>query len=307
MARDSTRQVYIVQWLRGVFALTAFPGGLAVLLVCALPISARAQARQAAAEPDPLVRARALYNQQDYDGAIAAAIKARQRPGAADAADLVLARAYLERFRKTSDRADLVIGRETLSLIQSGRLAPREQVELVVGLAEALYLDGLYGASAELFESALSRRDAGGQLAALTGRARGQVLDWWATALDREAQSRFSTDRGLPYMRILTVMQNELADNPGSAPASYWLVMANRAIGDLDRAWDTAIAGWVRAGLAGDSEGPLRAELDRVVLQAVIPERARLMAEGERDRERIAAELRAEWEAIKKDWKGLTL
>jgi len=279
-------------------------GAAAVLLVCALPISAHAQPRPAATEQDPLARARALYNQQDYDGAIAAAIKARQRPGAADAADLVLARAYLERFRRTTDRADLVIGRETLTMIQSARLAPREQVELVVGLAEALYLDGLYGASAELFESALARQDAAGQASpALTARARDQVLDWWATALDREAQNRFSTDRGVPYTRILTVMQNELAYNPGSAPAAYWLVMANRAIGDLDRAWDTAIAGWVRAALAGDSGGSLRADLDRIVLQAVIPERARMMAEGDRDRERIAAELRAEWEAIKKDWR----
>jgi len=296
-------QVYIIQRLRELLAVTPLSAALAVLLACALPTPARAQTRQAAADPDPLALARTLYNQQDYDGAIAAAITARQRPGAADSANLVLARAYLERFRRSADRADLVIGRETLSLIESGRLLPREQVELVVGLAEALYLDGLYGAAAELFENALSQRDSTGLLPALTARARTQVLDWWATALDREAQGRFPSGRSDPYLRMLAVMQNELADNPGSGPASYWIVMANRAIGDLDRAWDTAIAGWVRAGLAGDRGESLRADLDRAVLQAVIPERARLMAESERDRERMATELRAAWEAIKKDWK----
>jgi hypothetical protein len=279
-------------------------GTLGIVLVCALPLIAHAQPRPATPEPDLLARARSLYNQQDYDGAITAAIQARERPGSADAADLVLARAYLERFRKTGDRTDLVIGRETLAQIQSTRLPPRERVELLVGLGEALYLDGLYGASAELFESALAHRDAAGQPpAALAARARDQVLDWWATALDREAQSRFSTNRAAPYARMLAVMQDELADNAGSAPATYWLVMANRAVGDLDRAWDSAIAGWVRAALAGDGSGALRADLDRVVLQALIPERARLIAAPDRDTERVAEELRAEWEGIKRDWK----
>jgi hypothetical protein len=244
------------------------------LIIVLLPSSAAAQKRPAPSNQDLLTRARALYNQQDLDGAIAAATKARLVTGAAEAADLVLARARLERFRKTADRIDLVAARDTLVQIRPEGLAPLDRVELVVGLGEALYLDGMYGASAELFESALPRGEPGISALSLDIRSRERVLEWWATALD-----------------------------PGSVPATYWLVAANRALGDLDRAWDAAIAGWVRAGLAGTRGAALREDLDRLVLQAVIPERVRFLAEGDRDRERIASEMRVEWEGVKKDWK----
>ena len=45
-------------------------------------------------------------------------------------------------------------------------------------------------------------------------------------------------------------MSAELATDGGSAPASYWLAVAARGTGDLERAWQAAIAGWVRASLA---------------------------------------------------------
>jgi hypothetical protein len=244
-----------------------------------------------------------LYNQQDPDGAIAAAMKARQAPGSAEAADLVVARARLERFRRTADRADLVAARETLTALRPERLGLEDRIELVVGLGEALYLDGLYGASAELFESALPRGEPGTSAPALDPRSRERVLEWWATALDREAQGRFASDRAVVYARVLSAMQQELVRDPASVPATYWLSAASRALGDLDRAWDAAIAGWVRAGMAGDRGAALREDLDRLVLQAVIPERVRLLAESDRDRERIAVEMRTEWEGIKRDWK----
>jgi tetratricopeptide (TPR) repeat protein len=282
-----------------------------------LPLPAHAQKRSAVVEQDPLMRARVLYNQGEFDGAIAAAIKARALPGAPDAADLLLARAHLERFRRTSDRADLVAARESLNQIRPERLVPRDRTDLVVGLGEALFLEGHYGASAELFEGALARADTPAPAMAPPGAptpgqpsspvlhasARERVLDWWATALDREAQTRLSIDRDVLYARILELVQRELAREPGSAAAAYWLSAASRALGDLDRAWDTAVAGWVRSTLAGEAGAALRADLDRLVLQAIIPERVRMQAEGDLDRERIAGEMRATWEAIKKDWK----
>ena len=51
------------------------------------------------AADDPLARARQLYNQQQYEAAVNAAEQARLTPARVDAADLVAARAYLERYR----------------------------------------------------------------------------------------------------------------------------------------------------------------------------------------------------------------
>ena len=62
-------------------------------------------ATPAPAADDPLVRARLLYNQRQFEAAVNAAEQARLVPARADAADLVAARAYLERYRdsETSD------------------------------------------------------------------------------------------------------------------------------------------------------------------------------------------------------------
>ena len=73
--------------------------------------------------------------------------------------------------------------------------------------------------------------------------------------------------------------------------------MATRGAGDLDRAWDAAIAGWVRAALNPDTTASVRADLDRLVTQALIPERARQRNGG------AAEALRSEWELIKTQWK----
>lgn len=259
-------------------------------LAGAIGLSARAQ------PADPLAQARRLYNQHDYDGAIAAAEKAQGLPGLADAASLVAARARLERYRAAGDRADLVAGREALLRVQPERLSPRDRAELLVGLGESLFLEGLHGAAAELFETALARAD-------LLGPAgRGQLLDWWATALDREAQSRPPIDRDAAYGRILSRMSDELTRDPDSPAAWYWLASASRSTGDVNRAWDAAVAGWVRAAFAGDRGPALRADLDRLMVEAIIPERARLQAPSLADRERVASELKEEWETIKKTW-----
>ena len=74
--------------------------------------------------------------------------------------------------------------------------------------------------------------------------------------------------------RIVERMRSELALDPGSSPASYWLAAAARGTGYLDRAWQAAIAGWVRASLARDRGAALRADLDRLATEAIIPERA---------------------------------
>ena len=244
---------------------------------------------------DALSRARQFYNCQQYDAAIGAATEARQAPDLADAAALVLARAHLERFRMSANAADLMAARDALTRIHPARLPPSERVELIIGLGEWLYFDDRAGAAAEEFELALAHVDQ------RNPNARERVLDWWASALDRHAQLGLESDRRPLYTRIVQRMEEELRRDAGSAVASYWLVAGARGSGDLERAWDAAIAGWVRAPLAGDRREALRADLDRIVSQAIIPERARRTSSPE-DSVQAIAMMRGAWDVLKQTW-----
>jgi hypothetical protein len=261
---------------------------LTALAFIMMPIAA------AAAEPAALARARALYNSASYDAAIDAATTARLDPKAEDAAALVLARAHLERFRANGAAADLTAARSALGAVRTTVLSARDQLDLLIGLGQTLYFSDAFGAAADVFDSAL------GCASTLTARDRGKLLDWWASALDRQAQARPADKRASAFTRIVDRMETELRNEPGSVIANYWLVVAARGAGDLDRAWDAAIAGWVRASL-GPATADLRTELDRVVTDALIPERAR--THPPREQQDAAAALRTEWEKAKADWK----
>src|SRR5439155_9025461 len=94
--------------------------------ILALAFMTAAAAPSRAAD-DPLARARQLYNQHQYEEAVAAAEQARESPLRADAADLVAARAYLERFRGTGASDDLTNARDRLRRLDPQRFAPRER------------------------------------------------------------------------------------------------------------------------------------------------------------------------------------
>ena len=117
-------------------------------------------------------------------------------------------------------------------------LGYHDRLELTIGQGEVLYFDDRFGAAAEVFETALDRS------AVLGSAAHDRVLDWWATALivtrslDRPRTGRRSTPASS------SACAASLALDPGSSPASYWLAAAARGTGDLDRAWQAAIAGW---------------------------------------------------------------
>jgi hypothetical protein len=260
------------------------------LAMAALLVVASARA----AEPQALVRARMLYNAADYDGAITAAALARTQSATPDAAALIEARARLERYRRTADAADLSGAREALNAIRPSALSGRDQVDLLVGLGQSLYLTDFFGAAADLFDTALE------QGASLPERDRMMLLDWWATALDREGQNATADRRTHLATQIVTRMQGELRRDPGSAPANYWLAVGARGAGDLDTAWDAAVAAWVRATLGPGAE-QLRSDVDRFVTQALIPERAR----AHRAREQVdpTDAMRAQWESVKEQWR----
>ena len=257
-----------------------------LVLCCAAP---------AAAADDPLARARALYNQRQFDAALAAAEQARLVPTRVDGADLVAARCYLERFRASADSEDLTNARDRLRRLDPRKLPARERVEYIVGLGEALFFDAAFGAAASVFDSVLLSSDSlapsgNGEL-----DARERVLDWWATAVDREARPRSDIERQSSYQRMRVRMDEELASRPASTTAAYWLAAAAQAQGDLQAAWSAAQAGWVRAPLARDRGAALRADLDRLMLRAIVPDRARVLGQP-------ADTLRVQWEQFKELW-----
>ena len=266
-------------------------------LVCAVVLAAVCLAPPAieAAESPALARSRSLYNAGDYEGAIDAASVARRDAQWADAAALVIARSRLERYRQTRNASELADAREALQAVRSASLSPRDQVDLLIGLGQALFLAEVYGPAADLFDTGLEKT------MLLSARDRTNLLDWWATALDFEAQ-KLPYDRRAPvYQRIADRMGRELRDDPANGAANYWQVVAARGVGDLDRAWSAAIAGWVRSTLDPAATAQLRVDLDRVVEQALIPERAR--SNPVREGPDQVETLRAEWALVKQNWK----
>lgn len=248
----------------------------------------------AASKPDLLTAARRFYNQGQYDQALEAATEAANSPPTMPSARLIMGRARLERFRQAAVARELDDARADFRAVDPRALDPRERIELQVGLGELLYLEDRFGPAAELLDPVVDSS------ATLAPDAHERVLDWWATALDRQAQSLPGAERALVYPRITERMEQELRRDPASAPAMYWLAASARASGDLERAWAAASAGWIRAALGRDRGVALRADLDRLVTEAIIPDRA--ARAPARERRQAAASMTAEWEAFKKTW-----
>jgi hypothetical protein len=263
----------------------ALAAAVAVLLVASPTLASR----------EDLARARQLFNARQYDAAIAAATAAQKTPETADAAAIVLARAHLERYRQFSDPSDLGAARLALSDVDAATLGTPDRAEYLIALGGSLFLEDDFGAAAEIFESALEIAPAAGD------DAREAVLDWYGSAMERWASPYVTSRRAQMLARLVARMEREQARHPGSRAAAYWLAAGLRAQGELERAWQAAIAAWVRAPLAGEAAPALRADIDRLVREGIIPDRAREAPESERESREAA--LRAEWELLKEKWK----
>jgi hypothetical protein len=251
--------------------------------------------------PDALAQAREFYNAQQYDDAIRLAREARTIPAFASSATIVFARSLLERYRQTSQEVDLDLARNALKGLDAATLAPRDRVELTIALGTSLYLDQSYNfddrfsAAAEQFELALAHADE------LDGRSRDQLFDWWAGSLDRQAQQGNEAARPPIYGRILSRAERELMHDGNSAAAAYWLAASARGVGDLTRAMGASVAGWVRASSLGARGDALRLDLDRLMRQVILPERARqLVPNG--DAHPTLALLEQQWQQVKEKW-----
>ena len=249
----------------------------------------------AAAQRADLAKARAAYNQQQFDEAIDAAQVARKFPATSDAATVVLARAYLERYRQRANPGDLAAARVSLGTVRVTNLDSRDHVDFLMALGEALFFEDEFGAAAALFESSIDSAIAQGPG---TGEA---MLDWWGSAIERQADALEREQRAAVFVRLRDRMARELARHPGSAAAAYWVVVGTRGAGDPQAAWDAAVAGWVRARFAGSRSATLRADLDKLVLEGIIPDRVRSLPAERRGQ--AESDFRTEWAVVKERWK----
>jgi hypothetical protein len=257
---------------------------LAVFLL--LPVTVVAQ--------DQLTEARRLYNTHQYEEAERAARAALGQARTANSARVVLARILLERYRQSSSEPQLVEARDALRAVNPTPLDSRERVELMLGLGQALFLEDRFAAAADVFEPILE------SAVTLGAAPHDRALDWWATAIDRHAATRPFPERAPIYERITRRMTTELTRDPGCGSANYWLVAAAHGAGDLDRAWSTAQASWVRASFSGAHTTTTRADIDKVMVEGIIPARAARI--GARDPSLVVAGMVAEWETFKSAW-----
>ena len=251
-------------------------------------------AATAHAATDPLAEARRLYNAGEYDNAARLARDAIKVPATAEGARLILGRIYLEQYRSSADADHLMQAREALVAVNTQALDRRERLEYSIGLGEAMFLDDKFGPAAEVFERAIDSSSDLGE------GAHERLLDWWASAVDRLALTGPRDGREAAYARVVARMEKELAANPASAPAAYWLAAAARGAGNLERAWHAAMAGWVTAPLGKDHGAALRADLDRLMMHGIIPDRAGRLQP--REMKQTSARMQSEWEALKAAW-----
>lgn len=254
----------------------------------------------AAAQSD-LEQARALYNAGQYDASLAAAAVAGNKPAAVPSATLIAARARLERFRQKDDPHELVAARAELMSLNPNMLAPQEIIEWQIGLGTALFLDNQPGPAAEMFGTVLPT--ARGRLPAAE---LDKLLEWWASTLSRVVESETGAARKEAYSAMWTAVRAELERNPLSRPAAYWVVVAARGAGDFDGAWNAAFTGWIRAGAQPDG-AQLRSDLDRFVIQTLIPERAQARIGQRLDAWATQAEIAAlteQWRMLAEHWRG---
>ena len=248
-------------------------------------VAGRAEARPARPPPAasttrairPGARGREAGRDRARPTASSARLDHRPRPPRAVPADAPTAASST---RRASD----------LRAVDPRPLDPRERIELQVGLGELLYLEERFGAAAELFEPVAGRvRDARARRA----RARARLVGDRARSRRRRRCRRPSAAASIA--RIID------ADGAGAAARSG--VGAGQLLAGRRARAPPAIsiapgrrrsAGWIRAALGRDRGVALRADLDRLVTQAIIPERA-APAAGDaiaaRRSRRMAAEL----------------
>ena len=268
--------------------------GVLVLVLAA----GAATASAGPADRGALARARTAYNAGRFDAAIGAARNAAEVAGDTDPARLVLGRALLERYRQSGDARDLQEARDVLRAADPGKLGPADRAELLVGLGQWLFFTDRFGPAAELFEVAAARPLTGGDAA--TDR----VLDWWASALDRQAQATPAA-RDRIYGRVFERMEQRAPSRipDRSPPTTGWSPRRARSVISTARGRPRWPRGCVRHSRAtvGPRCGPI--SIDSCSPRSSPSVRGKRSSDG--GNERQAADTMAHaWERFKADWDG---
>jgi len=250
----------------------------------------------AAAAQSDLSRARQLYNQGRFDESITTAEAARAKPKAAASAGLVIARARLERFRKSGSQQDLSESRHELLSLDPKALSASEAVEWNIGLGEALVLEHQFGPASKIFSDVIVN-----DRSHLTPAERDKLIEWWANAVATQAETLPRSARIEQYAGLLSTLKMMTNEKLSSRAAVYWSVVAARGVGDVEAAWNGAVAGWIRAQ-SMDGRNQLRADLEKFVTETLIPERAQARTGQPLD----VRATRTEVFAITEEWRGVT-
>lgn len=248
-----------------------------------------------------LERARAYYNEGRYDESIAAATAASSRPDAAPSATLIIARSHLGRYRASGDAKELDAARAALITLNPRVLAPQEAIEWQIGAGTALFFENQFGPAADMFSTVvpLARER-------LKDVEFEKLVEWWGSTQGRLAETLAGGARKAAYERLRTEAALEVQRNPLSRPATYWMIVGLRGAGSLEEAWGAAISGWIRFGNQPDGE-KLRTDLDRFVIQTLIPERAQAKTGQRLDTKSSLNEIAVmteEWRNLTTRWGG---
>ena len=253
--------------------------------LCALPVasclvcwrwSSRWRSDRVATRAD-LAKARSLYNQRQFDDAIEAAHRRPEDAGDGRCRDR-RARARAPRTLSRARRPGRPDGGARGAWHRPGRRPRRPRPGRVPARARRVAVPRrrLRRGRGDVRERARWRRAHG----SATGEA---MLDWWGSAVERQADA---LDRELARAGVRPPRAIAWRRAGAAAPAPRRPLTgsssARAAPGDPAAAWDAAVAGWVRARLAGERSAALRADLDKLVLEGIIPDRVRTAAPDER-------------------------
>ena len=186
--------------------------------------------------------------------------------------------------------------RVALGTVRVSNLDARDHVDFLMALGEALFFEDDYGAAAALFESGIDGADRAGP-ADRRGDAR--LVGQRRRAPRRRARARCADRRRSRACASAWPASWRAIPAPPRPRTGSSSARAGR--GEPVAAWDAAIAGWVRARLAGARSATLRADLDKLVLEGIIPDRVRAIAADRRAQ--AESDLRAEWAVVKERWK----
>ena len=264
--------------------------GLAILVLTATAaVGAAGRDRSAGQGPAALQRG-------DYDGAITAARDVTARPGAPGEANLLLGRALLERHRASRTAEDLASARTALGAVDASALSDRGRA----GPGGRAGRGAVPGRPVPI-RRGVARAGAGadGPAAGRGSRAGGRLVG------NGHGPLRADPAAGRAGQRL---RRHLVAPPP--APGSL-----SRLLGGLVLAAGRGAGPWrsrprvgprrVRVGaitLAPDRGVSLRADLDRLVTQAIIPERVKRLVD-EPDGAAAAARFASEWDEAKGRWK----